>query len=191
MALISDQDTLTDEQNAPTLLTLHAAKGLEFPIVFIIGLDEGIIPHQRSFDDPEAMAEERRLFYVGITRAMDQLFLVRAFRRRMFGTSNVNEPSRYLNDLPSDLLEGDVVGLMPKEQAAFRRETSWAWQPEVDDLEPSFRVGMRVHHPKFGEGIVMETRVDHDEEEVTIAFESVGIKRLVASMANLELLDDE
>jgi DNA helicase-2/ATP-dependent DNA helicase PcrA len=191
VALISDQDTLTDEQNAPTLLTLHAAKGLEFPVVFIIGLDDGIIPHQRSFEDPEAMAEERRLFYVGITRAKDQLLLVRAFRRRMFGVSNVSEPSRYLSDLPADLLEGDLVGLVTQEQAAFRRETSWAWQPQVEDIEPSFRVGMRVQHSTFGEGIVMESRVDHDEEEVTVAFESVGIKRLAASLANLEMLDDE
>jgi DNA helicase-2/ATP-dependent DNA helicase PcrA len=190
VALISDQDTLTDEQNAPTLLTLHAAKGLEFPVVFIIGLDDGIIPHQRSFDDPEAMDEERRLFYVGITRAMDRLFLVRAFRRRMFGTSNMTEPSRYLSDLPTDLLEGDLVGLVTKEQAAYQRKTSWAWQSRIEDLEPSFRVGMRVHHPTFGEGIVMESRLDHDEEEVTIAFESVGIKRLVASMSNLHVLDD-
>jgi DNA helicase-2/ATP-dependent DNA helicase PcrA len=190
VALISDQDTLTDEQNAPTLLTLHAAKGLEFPVVFIIGLDDGIIPHQRSFDDPEAMDEERRLFYVGITRAMDRLFLVRAFRRRMFGTSNVTEPSRYLSDLPSDLLEGDLVGLVTKEQASYQRKTSWAWQSREEDLEPNFRVGMRVHHPTFGEGIVMESRLDHEEEEVTIVFESVGIKRLVASMANLQILDD-
>jgi DNA helicase-2/ATP-dependent DNA helicase PcrA len=190
VALISDQDTLTDEQNAPTLLTLHAAKGLEFPVVFIIGLDDGIIPHQRSFDDPEAMAEERRLFYVGITRAMDQLHLVRAFRRRLFGTSSVSESSRYLYDLPSDVLEGDLVGFETKEEVAYRRKTSWAWQSQTEELEPTFRVGMRVHHPKFGEGIVMESRVDHDEEEVTIAFESVGIKRLVGSMANLEILKE-
>jgi DNA helicase-2/ATP-dependent DNA helicase PcrA len=189
VALISDQDTLTDEQNAPTLLTLHAAKGLEFPVVFIIGLDDGIIPHQRSFDNPEAMAEERRLFYVGITRAMDRLYLVRAFRRRMFGISNVTEASRYLKDLPSDLLEGDLVGSVTKEQAAYRRETSWVWQSRTEDLEPDFQVGMRVYHSKFGEGIVMESHVDGDEEEVTIAFESVGIKRLIASVAGLEVLD--
>jgi DNA helicase-2/ATP-dependent DNA helicase PcrA len=190
VALISDQDTLTESQNAPTLLTLHAAKGLEFPAVFIIGLDDGIIPHQRSFDDPEAMAEERRLFYVGITRAMDHLYLIRAFRRRMFGVSNVTEPSRYLSDLPADLIEGDVAGLVTREQAAFRRETSWAWQPQAEEIEPQFHVGMRVHHPKFGEGIVMESRLDHDEEEVSVAFENIGIKRLLASEANLEILED-
>jgi len=191
VAIISDQDTLTDAQNAPTLLTLHAAKGLEFPVVFIIGLDDGIIPHQRSFDDAEAMDEERRLFYVGITRAQDALFLVRAFRRRMFGVSNVAEPSRYLDDLPADRLEGDVMGIITQNEATYKRKTSWALQTRVEEKEPEFGVGMRVNHSSFGEGIVMETRIDHDEEEVTVAFESVGIKRLAASLANLQKLDDE
>jgi DNA helicase-2/ATP-dependent DNA helicase PcrA len=190
VALISDQDTLTEDQNAPTLLTLHAAKGLEFPVVFIIGLDDGIIPHQRSFDDPEAMAEERRLFYVGITRAKDELFLVRAFRRRLFGVSNVVEPSRYLGDLPSDLLEGDLVGSLAPEQAAYQRGTSWTWKAPTEDLQARFRAGMRVNHPSFGEGIVLDSHMDHDDEEVTIAFEKVGIKHLVASLANLESLED-
>lgn len=190
VALISDQDTLTDAQNAPTLLTLHAAKGLEFPVVFIIGLDDGIIPHQRSFEDVEAMAEERRLFYVGLTRAQNDLYLVRAFRRRMFGVSNVTEPSRYLNDLPVDCLEGDVVGLITPSEATYRRKTSWAWQNRIEEKEAEFHVGMRVNHASFGEGIVMESRLNHDEEEVTVAFESVGIKRLAASMAKLEKLED-
>jgi DNA helicase-2/ATP-dependent DNA helicase PcrA len=190
VALISDQDTLTEAQNAPTLLTLHAAKGLEFPVVFIIGLDDGIIPHQRSFDDGEAMAEERRLFYVGVTRAQDMLYLVRAFRRRMFGVSNVTEPSRYLNDIPADRLEGDVVGLVTQSEASYQRKTSWTWQNRVEEKEAEFHVGMRVSHSSFGEGIVMESRLDHEEEEVTVAFESVGIKRLVASLANLEKLED-
>jgi DNA helicase-2/ATP-dependent DNA helicase PcrA len=190
VALISDQDTLTESQNAPTLLTLHAAKGLEFPVVFIIGMDDGIIPHQRSFDEAEAMAEERRLFYVGITRAQDLLHLVRAFRRRMFGVSNVTEPSRYLNDLPADRLEGDVVGLATPSETSYKRKTSWVRQKRVEEKEPEFHVGMRVKHASFGEGIVMESRVDHDEEEVTVAFESVGIKRLAASLANLEKIED-
>jgi DNA helicase-2/ATP-dependent DNA helicase PcrA len=168
------------------LLTLHAAKGLEFPVVIIIGLDDGLIPHQRSFDEPEAMLEERRLFYVGITRAKDQLLLVRCFRRRSFGTSSTAEPSRYLNDLPADLLEGDVAGILTREQSAYNRQTDWNWQPIRESVESKFDVGMRVKHSKFGEGIVMDSRVDQDDEEVTVAFEDYGIKILAASVANLE-----
>ncbi|MCH7587551.1 MAG: UvrD-helicase domain-containing protein [Chloroflexi bacterium] len=186
IALISDQDTLTDGQSAPTLLTLHAAKGLEFPIVIIIGLDDGLIPHQRSFDEPEAMLEERRLFYVGITRAKDRLVLVRCFRRRFFGTSSTAEPSRYLNDLPADLLEGDVAGILTREQSAYNRQTDWNLQPMRESVESKFNVGMRVKHAKFGEGIVMDSRVDQDDEEVTVEFEEYGIKILAASVANLE-----
>lgn len=190
VALISDQDTLTESQNAPTLLTLHTAKGLEFPVVIIVGLDDGLIPHQRSFDDPEAMHEERRLFYVGITRAKDRLILLRSFRRRSFGASSVAEPSRYLEDIPPDLVEGDVTGILTHEQTVFRKQTSWDWQPLAEELAPQFGVGMRVKHANFGEGIVMSSKIEQDDEEVTIAFEEHGIKILVASLAGLETLDD-
>ena len=104
IALVSDQDTLTEKLDAPVLLTLHAAKGLEFPVVFIVGLDDGLLPHVRSMDDPEAMAEERRLFYVGITRAMDRLYLVRAFRRSAGAGGGLMDPSRFLRDIPPHLL---------------------------------------------------------------------------------------
>ncbi len=190
VALISDQDTLTESQNAPTLLTLHTAKGLEFPIVIIVGLDDGLIPHQRSFDDPEAMHEERRLFYVGITRAKDRLILLRSFRRRSFGTSSVAEPSRYLEDIPPDLVEGDVAGILTREQTVFRKQTSWDWQPHAEELVAQFGAGMRVKHAAFGEGIVMSSKIEQDDEEVTIEFEEHGVKILVASLAGLETLDD-
>jgi DNA helicase-2/ATP-dependent DNA helicase PcrA len=190
VALISDQDTLTEAQNAPTLLTLHAAKGLEFPVVIIVGLDDGLIPHQRSFDEPEAMHEERRLFYVGITRAMDRLFMLRAFRRRTFGTSSIAEPSRYLEDFPPDLIEGDVTGILTRDQTVFRKQTSWDWQPHAEEVTPQFRVGMRVKHATFGEGIVMSSKLDQDDEEVTIAFEDYGIKILAASLAGLEQIEN-
>ncbi|MCD4700026.1 MAG: UvrD-helicase domain-containing protein, partial [Phycisphaerae bacterium] len=126
VALISDQDTLSQNQNAPTMLTLHAAKGLEFPVVFIIGLDENILPHQRSFDDPESMAEERRLFYVGITRAKNRLFLSRAFRRRIYGTSSMTSASRFLEDLPPNLVEGDLPGNSNFENTNYQRQTTWS-----------------------------------------------------------------
>ena len=100
LALVSDQDTLPEQASAPTLLTLHAAKGLEFGQVFIIGLDEGMLPHSRSLDDPEEMAEERRLFYVGITRARNKLYLVRADQRTTYGSFESSMPSRFLTRYP-------------------------------------------------------------------------------------------
>jgi DNA helicase-2/ATP-dependent DNA helicase PcrA len=189
VALVSDQDTLTDAQNAPTLLTLHAAKGLEFPVVFIIGLDDGVVPHQRSFDDPEAMAEERRLFYVGITRTQDRLFLLRAFRRRQAGVSSLSTSSRFLDDLPRTLVEGSISGRQPYEQVFYQRQTRWDEDP-VKPVQTRFRAGMRVVHPSFGEGVVLESRIDFDDEEVAVAFEGGETRHLVASMANLEILGE-
>jgi DNA helicase-2/ATP-dependent DNA helicase PcrA len=189
VALVSDQDTLTESQNAPTLLTLHAAKGLEFPVVFIVGLDEGELPHYRSQDDSEAMAEERRLFYVGLTRAQDRVILLRAFRRRSRGVSSLTDPSRFLDDLPFDLIEGDLIGLQTPAQAVYARETTWQGRVKVP-TEARFQAGMRVTHPQFGEGIVIETQMEFDDEEVTVNFEEVGVKHLVASMANLEIEEE-
>jgi DNA helicase-2/ATP-dependent DNA helicase PcrA len=188
VALVSDQDTLTDPTNAPTLLTLHAAKGLEFPVVFILGLDEGELPHHRSLDDPEAMAEERRLFYVGLTRAKDRVIILRAFRRRVGGAFTVSDPSRFLDDLPADLVEGDLLGMGLKAQASFARQTRW--ESDAPRLSgPRFSMGMRVRHPSFGEGIVMESMLHSDDEEVTVEFERGGVKRLAASVAPLEILE--
>ena len=188
-ALISDQDTLTETQNAPILMTLHAAKGLEFPVVFIVGLDEGFLPHNRSKDDAEEMAEERRLFYVGITRAQDRLFLVRAFRRRQFGSFENSEPSRFLYDIPEELLDGELESRHNAKEIWYERQTKWGpAEPVVTSA--GYRSGMRVLHPSFGEGIVLSSRVDFEDEEVTVEFEGVGTKHLVASLANLEVLEE-
>jgi DNA helicase-2/ATP-dependent DNA helicase PcrA len=104
VALIADVDTMRDDVNAPTLMTLHTAKGLEFCVVFIVGLEEGLFPHSRSFEDPAQMEEERRLCYVGITRAKERLYLVHTFRRAFYGSSDLSEPSRYLADIPRELI---------------------------------------------------------------------------------------
>ena len=189
VALVSDQDTLTETQNAPTLLTLHAAKGLEFPVAFIIGLDDGVLPHQRSFEDPEAMEEERRLFYVGITRAMNRLILLRAFRRRQAGVSTLSTSSRFLEDLPPDLVEGEMNTYKTWEQTFFQRQTRWEASP-TRPVEARYRVGMRVLHPTFGEGVVMATETDLDDEEVTIEFEGGETRHLIASLAGLTTLED-
>ena len=186
VALISDQDTLAEGKNAPTLLTLHAAKGLEFGTVFIVGLDDGLLPHSRSFDEPEAMEEERRLFYVGITRARDRLYLLRALRRGGRGFSEDTIPSRYLDDIPLELLNG---GSRPK-QSRSARTLSWLRADPVPAavVETRFRAGMRVQHPGWGEGIVLNSRLQDNDETVDVVFESVGIKRLAASLANLSIL---
>jgi len=189
VALVSDQDTLTDEQNAPTLLTLHAAKGLEFPVVMIIGLDDGVLPHTRSMDDPDAMAEERRLFYVGITRAMKRLFLFRTFRRRIGGSSGLTDPSRFLADLPTDLVEGDHPFRNTWERNDYTQTTRWESTP-APTISARYRAGMRVQHPSFGEGIVQESAVRQGDEEVTVAFEDGRVKHLLASMAKLTILRD-
>ena len=104
VALMSDADEYDEKVDAVTLITMHAAKGLEFPVVFITGMEEGLLPHVRSFDDPAQMEEERRLAYVGVTRAKDRLYLLRAFRRAMMGQGSHNPPSRFLKDLPPELV---------------------------------------------------------------------------------------
>lgn len=188
VALVSDQDTIT-EGNVPTLLTLHAAKGLEFGTVFILGLDDGILPHSRSFDEPEGMEEERRLFYVGITRAKDKLYLVRAIRRGGRGAAEETYPSRFLDDVPADLLIGrtrtgrSIQGRPP--------ETLWSAhaRPQTASVvQAKFRAGTHVRHPVWGEGIVLDSRIQDDDEIVDVVFESVGIKRLAVSLANLTVI---
>ncbi len=191
VALVSDQDTLAEGKNAPTLLTLHAAKGLEFKVVFIIGLDDGIIPHSRSFDEPEAMEEERRLFYVGITRAEDRLYLLRALRRGGRGYAEETLPSRYLDDIPLELLSGKGRAGRGFRVSARAAETpSWLRSEPVtmQAQEARFRAGTRVKHPTWGEGIVLDSRIQNNDEIVDVVFESVGIKRLDANMANLSIV---
>jgi len=130
IALVADQDTITDA-NAPTLLTLHAAKGLEFGAVFIVGLDDGIMPHSRSFDDPAQMEEERRLFYVGITRAKDKLYLLRATQRGGRGFSETAEPSRFLDDIPANLLVGKTRTGRPT--SSFSSSRSFSRTPSLTE----------------------------------------------------------
>ena len=194
VALVADVDALQDQADAPTLMTLHSAKGLEFPVVFITGMEEGLLPHSRSLEDPDEMEEERRLCYVGITRAKERVYLTYAFRRSMWGSSDVNTPSRFLSDVPQQLLSGTMsfAGAQPR-QAAAARASTWDVQPRSSRApEPartlSFRSGQRVKHAKFGEGVVIESRLDRNDEEVTIAFKKAGIKRLLVSFANLKKL---
>jgi ATP-dependent DNA helicase UvrD/PcrA len=189
VALISDQDTMTETVNAPTLLTLHAAKGLEFGAVFIVGLDDGLLPHSRSFDEPEEMEEERRLFYVGITRAKDKLYLIRSVRRGGRGYAEDTYPSRFLDDIPPDMLVGK--SRTGRSLRGHAPETLWAQHTKPKSatlIKSKYRAGTRIRHSLWGEGIVLDSRIQDDDEIVDVVFESVGIKRLAASLANLTIL---
>ena len=196
IALVSDQDTLDESANAPTLLTLHAAKGLEFPVVFIIGLNDGTLPHIRSFDEPEAMQEERRLFYVGITRAQDRLYLLHSLNRYTYGYAEPAEPSRFIADIPADLLDDGRPG---RQQRKSRRKSAgyenWtlpspkgaAASPKKPKPQKQYAPGMKIEHSVWGEGMILNTKLDGDDEILDIFFDSVGLKRVVAAMAKLKI----
>jgi len=190
VALVSEVDNLDEAANVPTLLTLHMAKGLEFPAVFIVGLEDGLLPHSRSFDDPEAMEEERRLCYVGITRAKERVYLLHAFRRTMYGESQVGEPSRFITDIPDHLVagRGEAQAEFGEEERPYRWQAQWP-VTSAPAAAGQFETGDRVQHRIFGEGIVIESKVAGADEEVTVAFEGKGIKRLLASFAKLEKLE--
>ncbi|MEM8859799.1 MAG: UvrD-helicase domain-containing protein [Chloroflexota bacterium] len=289
VALVSEVDNLEEETRAATLLTLHAAKGLEFPVVFLVGLEDGILPHSRSFEaeDYEEMAEERRLFYVGVTRAKDRLYMSYAFQRMNWGRLEVQTPSRFLNEVPDHLVVGGASA-GTRRTTSKKSASSWSWndssnvgsssswnsdpkpkrksygddpfggvtskplpsrksqkakqrgnvkrpayrqetdrftpkkkvktsipdasrieakrnttqrpaakpdrpsrpeRPKVEKTEAEFSTGDRVMHPKFGQGIVMDSKLTGADEEVTIAFTTAGVKRLVASFAKLEKIE--
>jgi DNA helicase II / ATP-dependent DNA helicase PcrA len=257
VALVADVDSLEEGSSAVTMLTLHASKGLEFPVVFLVGLEEGILPHSRSLqsDDPEDLAEERRLFYVGLTRAKDKLYLYHSFMRTNWGMTNASSPSRFLADIPAEMVAGKGSAGQ-RRQATKQSMSSWSsgwnpgggtgssgtsrpsarpsspkpkWQQEQEEKprhapqrrtqtssvpsveaitnrlpdphqpqqaakgprpsEPQFRTGQKVRHAKFGEGLVIESKLTGADEEVTVAFAEHGIKRLAASMAKLETVE--
>ncbi len=178
VALVSDVDNLESTPNAVTLITLHAAKGLEFPVVFITGMEEGVLPHQRSFDDPAQLEEERRLCYVGITRAKEQLYLTRAFRRHVMGVGKHNPASRFLKDIPEEAL----ATREPVQQEAARLA-----ERRFVPAEAVFAAGDQVRHARFGVGVVIQCKVTGEDQEVTVAFhEGIGVKRLLLSYAPLE-----
>ena len=193
VALISDVDNADDGGDGLTLITLHQAKGLEFSTVFIVGLEEGMLPHIRSFDDPVQMEEERRLCYVGMTRAKQQLYLTRAFRRRVNGNSLPGIPSRFLNDISQNLIASPDNKSEPKSPKASQRFGAINAFNEflgqsVTSQPPPFKAGNKVSHAKFGEGIIVSCTAIKDDYEVSVAFVDSGVKRLLHSMAKLQLV---
>ncbi len=182
VALVSDTDDIDQSKKAVHLMTLHSAKGLEFKYVFIVGLEEGILPHSRSMLSESEMEEERRLMYVGITRAKQRVYLIFARTRTIFGSSQANPPSRFINDVPDELLEYLNIlptNLLPKKTKNDHQSTSQSRQ-----LKNTYKDGTRIQHSEFGEGLIISSSGD----TITVAFKTFGLKKLSASLAPIKIL---
>ena len=164
------------------MMTLHTAKGLEFPVVFLAGLEDGLFPHQRSINDPESIEEERRLCYVGMTRAMRQLYLTHAEKRRLHGVDSYGALSRFVREIPEALIDE----VRPRIQIS---RTVFSARPAFVDTDVfGFRLGQRVHHNKFGDGVVLRLEGQGTNARVQVNFEAQGTKELMLAYANLEPL---
>lgn len=184
VALASDTDSIDQKSDAVHMMTLHSAKGLEFPFVFIVGLEEGILPHSRSLLSYEEMEEERRLMYVGLTRAKEKIYLLFTRQRTLFGSTQVNPPSRFLDDIPTHLVSNDQE-TRNAFQINSKSEISESKQPKNYNPKPkalNLRDGDRVSHSEFGEGVVISVL----DDLLVIAFKKVGIKRISTEYGNLK-----
>ena len=193
VALVSDVDSLDDANgrgDAITLITLHQAKGLEFDAVFMLGMEEGLLPHSRSIEDPAQLEEERRLCYVGMTRARKHLYMLRAFRRNLRGSNVAGIASRFLAELPESVVtrsrvrgmrsSPDVTERLRAREVAAMPASRVAPRPRTE-----YQPGDRVRHDHFGEGVVVSAREQRGDTEVTVAFEGQGVKRLMLNFAPL------
>ncbi len=194
VSLVSDTDDLDEKADVATLITLHQAKGLEFPVVFIVGMEEGLLPHRKSLDDPGELEEERRLCYVGVTRAQKRVYLLYAYRRSLFGSSSNSQPSRFLKDIPPHLVttkglweeEGEKV----EEEDKFIPVTALYSQPSPHPFSTlNLKAGDLVHHKMFGDGVVVSCSPNGDDQEVKVDFKETGTKRLLLSLAPLEKIE--
>jgi DNA helicase-2/ATP-dependent DNA helicase PcrA len=209
LSLLSEADEESGSRDAKVwMMTMHAAKGLEFPLVVIAGLEEGLFPHSRSSESAEELEEERRLCYVGMTRAQSQLILTSAARRRVFGEYQATDPSRFLDEIPADLVERITPTYASSYQNSFHhghyefrtnpygrkgkgagrvRESDEAYKYEEEDQSgQTLRTGMRVRHAQFGVGTVVSVEEHNDDLKITVRFNLVGVKKLLAKYAKLE-----
>ncbi|EMW5890755.1 DNA helicase PcrA [Enterococcus faecium] len=196
LALVSDIDNLEEDASQVTLMTLHAAKGLEFPVVFLIGLEEGVFPLSRALMEESELEEERRLAYVGITRAEEALYLTNAFSRTLYGRTQYNRPSRFVEEIDQELLEIEGMRPTPKKTPVFAKKTAYSYkQPETAVVSSksatggeknSWKPGDKVKHKKWGLGTVVRVSGTSKDLELDVAFPSQGVKRLLAAFAPIE-----
>ncbi len=191
-ALDAGEQQADEYEDAVQLMTLHSAKGLEFPLVFLAGVEEGLFPHKMSMEDPERLQEERRLCYVGITRAMKKLYITYAEMRRLHGRETYNSASRFVREVPDELIEevrlrGQVS--RPVSASANRKPSKWAQSEPMDAGEGlTLMVGQRVQHAVFGEGVVLNYEGQGPKARIQVSFDSEGEKWLMAGFAKLEAL---
>ena len=215
ISLVADTDEIDDDDSKVTLMTLHSAKGLEFPVVFLVGAEEGVFPHIRALTEPDELEEERRLAYVGITRAREKLYLSHAWSRTLFGSTQYNPPSRFLDEIPVELVEHLGDGRRTSGRASYRSDGGrrQGWQPWAERMADAgrerivdaainagrrqastgaetmgLRIGDDVRHAKFGEGVIMLIEGDGDKAEAVVRFPDVGEKRLLLAWSPLERL---
>lgn len=189
IALVTDLDKYDAESDQVSLMTLHSAKGLEFPVVFLAGLEEGVFPHSRSLLEPGELEEERRLCYVGVTRAMERLYLTHCWKRTLYGAEKYNTPSRFLEEIPPHLLSGDdFLEKTGKKHQPGMGKAGVAGAKEFPDPK-QYILGDRVRHSKWGPGVIVGVRGKGEDTEYQVAFPELGIKVLLAKFAPLEKAD--
>jgi DNA helicase-2/ATP-dependent DNA helicase PcrA len=193
-AVLESGETQGDAwEDCVQMMTLHSAKGLEFPLVFLCGLEDGLFPHQRSINDLDGLEEERRLCYVGMTRAMKQLYFTYAEQRRLHGVDSYNSPSRFIQELPAAMLEEvrpriRVTHTPSSGIASSGSNRALGRAPLLENLSDGMRLGTRVRHGKFGEGVVLTVEGQGPHARVQVNFEQQGSKWLMLQYANLEVM---
>lgn len=185
IALVTDMDNLDEELDRVSLMTLHSAKGLEFPVVFLTGLEEGVFPHSRSLLDPGEMEEERRLCYVGLTRARERLYLTHCWKRTLYGQERYNKPSRFLEEIPPHLMEADD-NLHGEKNKSSRPAPVRDFRERNPQTLEAFVLGDKVKHNKWGVGVIVGIQGEGINAEFKVAFPDQGIKLLLAKYAPLE-----
>ncbi len=196
ISLMSDLDNMDDEESAVVLMTLHSAKGLEFPVVFLVGMEEGLFPMSRALNSDHELEEERRLCYVGITRAMKKLYISHAQQRTLYGKTNYNPMSRFIKEISKEFVAGDWEAVEKQRKEALQpskgiyRGVTINQKPKIVDVSSSQEVkpGSKIIHGKFGQGTVISVKGSGENAELTIAFESAGIKKLVMGFSPIKII---
>ncbi|MTI80137.1 MAG: DNA helicase PcrA [Firmicutes bacterium] len=186
ISLVTDQDRYNEESDVISLMTLHTAKGLEFPVVFLVGLEEGVFPHSRSLDEEKEMEEERRLCYVGITRAKEELYLSHCWSRAIFGRREHYMKSRFIDEIPADLVEEDNPKQTLSENSFAARSINNRQSASSAGGNVDFQLGDKVAHKKWGEGVIVSVKGSGGDAELSVTFPGQGIKKLIAQYAPLQ-----